>query len=80
MMTEIYKYSLDQLKKHGLPMIMLAIAVLYFHNRQVALEAKIESCNDEIIEIYKEREERIIAVIQANTMAWERVALKLEGL
>jgi hypothetical protein len=69
----VQEFIVDQLKKHGLPMLLLAAAVFYLHGRQEMLEKKVENCQGELIRIYQDDRKKLIEVVRANTSAIEKL-------
>lgn len=70
MSVEIVKKELiDQLKRHGLPFILMAMAVLFFYDQFNELRREVDECNDQIIELYSKDHNEMIKVISENTQA-----------
>ena len=59
----------DQIKIHGLPLLLVCMAVWYLHGRQEMVEKKVEGCNAHVIQILTEDREALIEVIRSNTAA-----------
>ena len=54
---------IEMLRKQGLPFLMLAAAVWYFHAETQKMEAKISSCNSKLVQIYQAQHEEFIELL-----------------
>ena len=75
--TTVLEYAIDQLKKHGIVVALLALAVYWLVNRQDKLEAKIDNCNAELTRFLDEDRARMIKVIESNTQVIQRIENKI---
>lgn len=79
----------NELLKNGLSLILLAVAVVYFHVRTENLEDRYHLCNERVIKMYAESYAQMETAINKNTIMMERneammkeiqIALKIKGL
>lgn len=75
---ELMDYTIDQVKKHGLPMLMLMLAVWYIERRSAEMEHRLYDCNAHITEIYKEMNVKMMQVIESNTHAIQEVRKEID--
>ena len=73
--TPISDFILGQLKMHGLPMAMLAVAVWYFMGENKQIKSDIHDCNSTLIEMYKTDRIQQLEVINNNTAALRELKL-----
>lgn len=74
MQTDIW----ELLKRQGLSFLLLGIMTAFFYNQNKELADEIDDCNQAIIDKYQDENERLMLVIEANTMALERINAKLD--
>ena len=59
---------LAKLQKQDLAFLLLAAGIWYFHTENSKLEAKIDQCNNNLIQIYQSHHEQFIEVLQEITL------------
>ena len=64
MLKTFYLSILDKLQKQGLAFLLLAAGIIYFHSQNSKLEAKIDQCNSNLIEIYQNQHKEFIQVLE----------------
>jgi len=64
---------LDYLKSNGLSLVLLFAAVVILVQRDAELSKKIDDCNLELLDTYKESQKSLLQVINANTDALEEL-------
>lgn len=69
-------WLVDSMKKQGFSWVLTALAVWFFYNQTQQMQAKIDLCNDTIIDLYKEDRKELLKVIQSNTFALENIKCK----
>lgn len=67
--NEFKKVLIDQIKMHGLPLILLAMAVYYLEGRSREMEQRVEECHQQHLMIYKDQQRELLKVIESNTHA-----------
>lgn len=65
----LQQFLMDQLRKHGLPLFLFAVATWYFWGENVEMKAQIRACNDSLIETYRVNQIQLLDVINNNTRA-----------
>lgn len=77
---EIFTSIISEIKKQGILIIVMCIAIFYFYRRQEKLEIKIDNNNSEYIKSIKKNNEdyknltiQMIQAIDRNTEALERI-------
>ena len=78
-MKLILEKILDQVMKNGLAFTLLALATYVYWTQNNRLQVKIQSCNDQIIEIYKEQNQQLIDVLDRNTEVMENLSVLLKN-
>lgn len=73
MPSEIYDYIKKQVMRHGLPFAMLCIAVYYFHGQLTDVKEQMNTCNEQLINMYKNDHAEMRDVILNNTQAIEKL-------
>ena len=66
-------WALNTLRLYGLPFVLLAVAVWYFHNRTEKLESAIEACQKNHAEAITMQNGALIRAITENTQALNRL-------
>ena len=69
--VSLISYVSEQLKTHGLPFVLLALAVTWFNEKNKQLDAKLDICNQAIIKAYQENQTKMIEVIERNSSAFK---------
>lgn len=72
-MDKTLSYLFEVGKKHGLPFVMLLVAIWYVNQKSQKFEEKIFDCHDQMIQIYQENQDKLIKVIETNTSALEEI-------
>ena len=70
---------LDQILKNGLAITLLSVATYVYWTQNQKLHTKIEGCNQQIIDIYKEQNERMIESLDKNTEVMENLSILLRN-
>jgi len=65
----IQTFVVEQLKRHGLPMLFLSVAVWYFEAKVQELERLNRACNDLVFKAYVEDRAKLIEALVNNTAA-----------
>lgn len=76
-MKGIMEKILDQIMKHGLLVTLLSLLTYVYWTQNNRLHTKIEQCNQSIIELYKEQNERLLDTLEKNTIAFENLSTLL---
>lgn len=71
MNNPIVQYFMDQLKDKGFHVLLLVLAVYFLYDRQNDLEDKIDACNESKFELLENMNQKMIEVIERNTIALE---------
>lgn len=71
--SAIIDYLWSQLKLHGISMLLLAIAVWYFHGENKRMQQEIRSCNQAIIVQYEQSQAKLLEALNNNTLALNRI-------
>lgn len=71
--SKFLEFLLEQLKTHGLPILLLSIAVWYFYNEVKSMQQEIRICNENLIQMYQTNNNKMIEVIGNNTQALDRI-------
>lgn len=66
-------WVLNLLKTHGLPFVLLALAVWHFHHRTEKLEADIALCQKSHLETITMQNGAIVRALNDNTQALKRL-------
>lgn len=64
---------LNHVNRHGLSFLILTAVVLYFHYQNSILDERILDCNNNTIELYQTRNEKLMEVIDRNSRAMESI-------
>lgn len=71
-------WAMNTIRNYGLPFVLLAIAVWYFHARTEKLETQIEQCQRAHIETVTMQNGALIRAINDNTQALNRLQISLK--
>lgn len=69
------QYLMEQLRAHGINLLLLALAVWYFQHENMEMKAEIRDCNDALIETYRVNQIQMLDVINNNTRALQESIL-----
>ncbi len=75
-----YQLVLQQIQKHGTAFMAVALMAYIFYTQGQISNEKSDACNEQLIEVYKESQERMILVIEHNSFALDRLSEKLENI
>ena len=64
---------LNHVNRHGLSFLILTAVVLYFHYQNSILDERILDCNNNTIQMYQTRNEKLMEVIDRNSRAMESI-------
>ncbi len=65
----------NQAKLHGLPIILLLLGVYYFHGENIRMRSEIRSCNDSLVQMYRDDRVQMMQIINNNTEALQRIGI-----
>jgi arylamine N-acetyltransferase len=77
-MQTAIKIFLDQLKQQGFSVLLLVAAIWWMNGQNSKLSNKVDICNANTIEIYKEQNIELRKVVQQNTVAFENFSFLIE--
>ncbi len=77
-MQTVVTTLLTAAKQHGLSMVLLVLAVWWMNQKNEALSKKVDLCNQETIDIYKNQNEELLKVVEQNTRAIENFSFFLK--
>jgi len=66
-------WILNTVKLYGLPFVLLAVAVWYFHQRTEKLETAIEACQKKHLETVTQQNGALVRALEQNTQALTRL-------
>ncbi len=69
MWQNVLEILVNEIKKHGLPLMMMSVAIYFFYNQFNQLRSEIDACNERIIDIYRNDHIEMKDVISKNTAA-----------
>lgn len=70
-------FLLNVISKQGLSFILLSAMAFYFQSQTEALQAKTDTCNERIIEMYQKQSQENREVIKDNTEAIRNFSMYL---
>lgn len=65
----LMNFLVNVLAKQGISFLLLGVMAYYFQTQTIALQEKTETCNEKIIEMYREQSKENREVIRQNTEA-----------
>ena len=68
-MSSFYTWLLESIKKQGFTVLLLAVAVWYFWQRDEARDKKLEACRDDYNTVLLRLAERSTIALEKNTLA-----------
>jgi hypothetical protein len=71
--SDFLRWAIEQIRKHGLPIVLFAAAVYYFYTEVREMKLEIRACNDALIETYRVNQVQMLDVINNNTRALQAV-------
>lgn len=77
-MQTAIKIFTDQLKQQGFSVLLLIAAIWWMNAQNTQLSKKVDLCNANTIEIYKEQNTELRKVVQQNTVAFENFSFLIE--
>ena len=72
-MVKFWSWIFNAMQKQGISFGLLCVAVWWFQNENIELHQKIDVCNRDIIQIYQDQNQKIIEVLDRNSVALEEI-------
>ncbi len=73
-------FILQVLAKQGFSFMLLGLAVWYVTSQNQKMEARLNACNDTVISVYQEQNERLLDLVENNNRALEQNSNAIQNL